>query len=110
MKISLSQLSFGGTILTLLWGSSLALANDALTSRYNNVIRTCLFQHVKELDDKISSAEVVGRALFDQCKGANFDLWQSFAKSQRRAYVESYEGAQLKWTTGLVLYVRAHPN
>jgi hypothetical protein len=92
----------------LLFGTS-PPADQALSKRYSDEMSNCSFQHVTELDDRISSAEVVGRAIFQQCTGENFALWESFLKRQGRAYAEGYSGAQLKWTYGLVLYVRAHP-
>ena len=86
-----------------------AFASEALTKKYHDAIESCAYRNVLQLDDKISSAEVVGRALFDQCKGEHFDLWQAFNQQERPNYVEGYSKAQAKWMTGLVLYVRVHP-
>jgi hypothetical protein len=113
--ISLAVLLIGSTahakdtFANLLFGST-PHVDQALAKRYSDEMSNCSFKHVTELDDKISSAEVVGRAIFEQCTGENFALWQSFSENQSRAYADAYSGLQLKWTYGLVLYVRAHQN
>ncbi len=90
--------------------SEMSVASEAVTKKYHAAMESCAYQNVTQLDDHISSAVVVGRAIFDQCQGEHFDLWEAFVNQKGRAFVEGYEKAQSKWMIGLVLYVRAHPD
>jgi hypothetical protein len=96
--------------LNLVLATNVSAGDDAVVKQYHDAMESCAFQNVTQLDDRISSAAVVGNAVFDQCKGQHFDLWQAFADQKGRAYVEGYVKAQTKWMVGLVLYVRAHPD
>jgi hypothetical protein len=95
---------------------ALTLANEASASsegvikEYHAAMESCAYQSVLQFDDHISSAVVVGRAIFDQCKGDHFDLWEAFVNVKSASYVDAYAEAQSKWMIGLVLYVRAHPD
>jgi hypothetical protein len=108
-KVSKLILVFAAA-LNLGLATNVSAGDDAVVKEYHDAMASCAFQNVTQLDDRISSAAVVGDAVFDQCKGQHFDLWQAFANQKGKSYVEGYVKAQTKWMVGLVLYVRAHPD
>jgi hypothetical protein len=82
--------------------------DQALLKLYTEKMSDCAFKNVTKLDDLISSADVVGEAVFEFCKMNNGELAQKVMAKTSNAYFSGYSRAQRKWFVGLVLYVRTH--
>jgi hypothetical protein len=90
---------------------SLTLTNTAwataLSDKYQYAMDLCAGRVVANLDDGISSAEVVANVLLQECKGENWNLWEALSKSQSKDFVTAFGRLQLTKFTAHVLYNRA---
>jgi len=74
---------------------------------YRAALEHCAGLHMVDLDDGISSAAVVARALLGACRRENQRLFERAMAGQSRAYVTGYENAATEQFTTFVLMHRA---
>jgi hypothetical protein len=74
---------------------------------YRAALEYCAGQHMVDLDDGISSAPIIARALLGVCRRENQRLFERAMAGQSRAYVTGYENAAAEQFTTFVLTHRA---
>jgi hypothetical protein len=76
-----------------------------LLQNYRDATDRCAGMNVRKLDDKITSAAIIGDVLLEQCKAANLDLWTAATRGKSEAYKSGYLEAQRKQ---FITYVLLH--
>ncbi len=77
---------------------------------YRAALEYCAGRHMVELDDGISSAPVIARALLGVCKREKQKFFERAMAGQSRAFVTGYENAATEQFTTFVLMHRARKN
>lgn len=81
--------------------------SDAQTVDYRAALEYCAGRHMVDLDDGISSATVVARALLGVCRRENQSLFGRTMAGKSHSYVVGYENAATEQFTTFVLTHRA---
>lgn len=74
---------------------------------YRQALEYCAGLHMRNMDDGISSAATVARALLGVCRRQNQSLFDQTMAGKSRGYIEGYEKAAAEQFTNFVLMHRA---
>jgi hypothetical protein len=80
---------------------------ESPTAEYRAALEHCAGLNMRDLDDGISPATVIARALLGVCRRENQSLFEQVMARQSRAFVMGYEKAATDQFTTFVLMHRA---